>query len=181
MTPHSTTTTQKRPSNPQDGNAMALFFNLTRDTKQSDALSEALTTNWNRFGPVTPELPDVISPFISGVEALGHFAAGQPRRALDLARRLWGHLLDAPEMTGSTLAEGLAANGSLYYRGASGYNYDAAYTRMSHGWSKGPLVALTTRLGGLEALGLVQVGLCAAAGRRGAGGAERVSDPLWPV
>ncbi|KAL1868297.1 hypothetical protein Daus18300_006021 [Diaporthe australafricana] len=138
---------------PQDGNAMALFFNLTRDTEQANALSQALTNNWNSFGPVTPELPDVISPFISGVEVLGHFAAGRPGRALDLARRLWGHLLDGPEMTGSTLAEGLAANGSLYYRGASGYNYDAAYTSMSHSWSTGPLVALTTKLAGLELSG----------------------------
>ncbi|KAI3393572.1 hypothetical protein diail_3921 [Diaporthe ilicicola] len=138
---------------PQDGNAMALFLNLTRDTEQAKALSAALTTNWNDIGPVTPELPDTISPFISGVEVLGHFAAGEPGRALELARRLWGHLLDSPDMTGSTLAEGLAANGSLYYRGASGYNYDAAYTSMSHGWSTGPLVALTTKLAGLEISG----------------------------
>ncbi|KAL2285303.1 hypothetical protein FJTKL_08250 [Diaporthe vaccinii] len=138
---------------PQDGNAMALFFNLTRDTTQAKALSKALETNWNSFGPVTPELPDVISPFISGVEVLGHFAAGEADRALELTARLWGYLLDSPEMTGSTLAEGLAANGSLYYRGASGYNYDAAYTSMSHSWSTGPLVALTTKLAGLELSG----------------------------
>lgn len=138
---------------PQDGNAMALFFNLTRDTAQAKALSKALEVNWNSFGPVTPELPDVISPFISGVEVLGHFAAGEQDRALELTRRLWGYLLDSPEMTGSTLAEGLAANGSLYYRGASGYNYDAAYTSMSHSWSTGPLVALTTKLAGLELSG----------------------------
>lgn len=138
---------------PQDGNAMALFFNLTQNTNQSAALSEALTTNWNTFGPVTPELPDVISPFISGVEVLGHFSAGQADRALELTERLWGYLLDSPEMTGSTLAEGLAANGSLYYRGASGYNYDAAYTSMSHSWSTGPLIALTTKLAGLEISG----------------------------
>lgn len=138
---------------PQDGNAMALFFNLTRDTTQVKALSKALEVNWNSFGPVTPELPDVISPFISGVEVLGHFAAGEPDRALELTARLWGYLLDSPEMTGSTLAEGLAANGSLYYRGASGYNYDAAYTSMSHSWSTGPLVALTTKLAGLELSG----------------------------
>lgn len=138
---------------PQDGNAMALFFNLTQDTTQAKALSRALETNWNAFGPVTPELPDVISPFISGVEVLAHFAAGEPDRALELTARLWGYLLDSPQMTGSTFAEGLAANGSLYYRGASGYNYDAAYTSMSHSWSTGPLVALTTKLAGLELSG----------------------------
>lgn len=144
------TTTSLRP---QDGNAMALLFNLTRDPSQARALSGALEANWNTVGPVTPELPDVISPFISGVEVLGHFAAGEPARALELTERLWGYLLGSPEMTGSTLAEGLAANGSLYYRGASGYNYDAAYTSMSHSWSTGPLVALTTKLAGLELSG----------------------------
>lgn len=138
---------------PQDGNTLALLFNLTNDANQSAALSAALTANWNKIGPVTPELPDVISPFISGVEVLAHFQAHETARALDLIRRLWGYLLDSPLMTGSTFAEGLAANGSLYYRGASGYNYDPAYTSMSHSWSSAPTIALTTKLAGLEITG----------------------------
>ncbi|KAH7043354.1 alpha-L-rhamnosidase [Macrophomina phaseolina] len=141
---------------PQDGNALALLFNLTENTGQAAALSLALTRNWNSIGPVTPELPDVISPFISGVEVLGHFKAGNASRALQLTRRLWGYLLDSPIMTGSTFAEGLAANGSLYYRGASGYNFDAAYTSMSHSWSSAPTIALTTRVAGLEITGWLE-------------------------
>ncbi|GME40135.1 Bacterial alpha-L-rhamnosidase [Neofusicoccum parvum] len=139
--------------NPQDGNALALLFNLPSTSAQSAALSAALTANWNAIGPVTPELPDVISPFISSVEVLAHLAAGQPARALGLVRRLWGFLLTSPAMTGSTFAEGLAANGSLHYRGASGYNFDPAYTSMSHSWSSGPTIALSTRVAGLELVG----------------------------
>lgn len=138
---------------PQDGNAMALFFNLTTSAARASALSQAMMQNWNSIGPVTPELPDTISPFVSGLEVLGHFTAGESSRALELIRRTWGYLLDSPLMTGSTLAEGITANGSLYYRSTAGYAYDAAYTSLSHGWSSGPTVGLTTKVLGLEVVG----------------------------
>ncbi|KAJ4993334.1 glycoside hydrolase family 78 protein [Stagonosporopsis vannaccii] len=138
---------------PQDGNALALLYNLTTSTSQSARLSQALTSFHGPLGPLTPELPDTISPFISSIEVLAHFTAGQPSRALNLTRTLWSHLLDHPSMTGSTLAEGLSANGSLYYRGNAGYKNDAAYTSLAHGWSSGPTVGLTSFVGGLEVVG----------------------------
>jgi hypothetical protein len=138
---------------PQDGNALALLYNLTTSAAQTAALSESLTRFWTPIGPVTPELPDTISPFISGIEVLAHFNAGQSQRALNLTRTLWSYLLDSPLMTGSTLAEGLSANGSLYYRGNAGYKNDAAYTSLSHGWSSGPTIALSQYVAGLEVVG----------------------------
>ncbi|KAH6625293.1 alpha-L-rhamnosidase [Boeremia exigua] len=138
---------------PQDGNALALLYNLTTSASQSTALSSALTAFHGPIGPLTPELPDTISPFISSIEVLAHLAAGRPARALALTRSLWAYLLDSPLMTGSTLAEGLAANGSLYYRGNAGYKSDAAYTSLAHGWSTGPTVGLTGGVGGLEIVG----------------------------
>lgn len=135
---------------PQDGNALALLYNLTTSSARATALSSALTAFHGPIGPLTPELPDTISPFVSSIEVLAHFSALQPIRALDLTRTLWGYLLDSPLMTGSTLAEGLSANGSLYYRGSAGYKNDAAYTSLSHGWSSGPTIALTSYIGGLE-------------------------------
>lgn len=138
---------------PQDGNALALLHHLPPTPARSSALSAALTTNWNPIGPVAPELPDTISPFASSIEVLAHLAAGQTRRALALTRRTWGHLLTAPTMTGSTFPEGLAANGSLRYRGAAGYNFDPAYASLSHGWATGPTIALSTRVVGLEIVG----------------------------
>ncbi|OHW96631.1 glycoside hydrolase family 78 protein [Colletotrichum incanum] len=138
---------------PQDGNALALYYNLTTSPSQASAVSAALLRNWNEIGPVTPELPDTISPFISSIEVLAHFTAGKPRRGLRLVRRTWGYMLDSPLMTGETLIEGMSANGSLYYRSRRGYNFDAAYTSLSHSWSTGPTQALSFKVVGLEVVG----------------------------
>ncbi|KAF7198560.1 hypothetical protein HII31_00299 [Pseudocercospora fuligena] len=135
---------------PQDGNALALAFNLTMDASQANELSSALPKNWNDIGPVTPELPDTISPFVSGIELLGHFRSGNPDRGLDLLQRLWGYLLTSPLMTASTFAEGISANGSLWYRSASGYAYDPKYTSLSHSWSAAPVQVLVHELVGLK-------------------------------
>jgi hypothetical protein len=138
---------------PQDGNSLALWYNLTQSDKQKSLISEGLERNWNAIGPVTPELPDTISPFISSVELMAHLhGAENPKRALKLLRRLWGYMLEgSPEtMTGSTLIEGMAANGSLYYRSEAGYKYDAAYTSHAHCWSAGPSIALISGILGLR-------------------------------
>lgn len=52
---------------PQDGNSLAVLFNLTTPD-QARSISNGLTKNWNQFGAVSPESPDTISPFISGFE-----------------------------------------------------------------------------------------------------------------
>ncbi|KAK4542029.1 hypothetical protein LTR36_007229 [Oleoguttula mirabilis] len=139
---------------PQDGNAMAVLYNLTANGSQVSSISEKLTHNWNAIGPLTPELPDTISPFVSGLEVLAHFRADQPQRALLLMQRLWGYLLDSPLMTGSTISEGITANGSLYYRSTAGYNHDASYTSLSHGWSSAPVQVMVVEMLGLKITGL---------------------------
>lgn len=53
---------------PEDGNSLAVLFNVTLSDAQKKSISEGLTRNWNEIGPVTPELPDTISPFIAGFE-----------------------------------------------------------------------------------------------------------------
>ncbi|KAL1937161.1 hypothetical protein VTO73DRAFT_14503 [Trametes versicolor] len=57
---------------PQDANSMAVLFNLTVTPEQVASVSEGLTKYWNDLGPVAPELPDTISPFISGLEHTIH-------------------------------------------------------------------------------------------------------------
>lgn len=141
---------------PQDGNSLALLYGLTQSKEQGIALSKALVRNWNDIGPVTPELPDTISTFISSVEVLAHYAAGQAQTSLDLMRRTWGYMLDSPLMTGTTLIEGMSANGSLAYRSMRSYNYDSAYTSLSHSWSTGPTQALSFKAVGLEIVGWKQ-------------------------
>lgn len=58
---------------PQDGNALALLFNLTETVNQANNISKGLTRNWNDIGAVAPESPDTISPFISGFEVLSNY------------------------------------------------------------------------------------------------------------
>ena len=59
-----TTTT----SLPQDGNSMALLFNLTTSQAQKELISAGLLKNWVELGAVGPELPDMIVPFVGGLE-----------------------------------------------------------------------------------------------------------------
>ncbi|XP_006455643.1 hypothetical protein AGABI2DRAFT_210102 [Agaricus bisporus var. bisporus H97] len=134
---------------PQDANSLAVVFNLTDSQEKNRRISEGLQTNWNDLGPVPPELPDTISPFISGFELQAHFIAGEDKRAMDLLERTWGYMLYTNISVQSTLLEGFTANGSLSYRYYRGYNNDPAYTSHSHGWSSGPTSTLTFYLLGL--------------------------------
>jgi hypothetical protein len=59
---------------PQDANSFAVVFNLTDSPDKNKRVSEGLQKNWNALGPVAPELPDTISPFISGFEVRASIA-----------------------------------------------------------------------------------------------------------
>ncbi|KAJ7197058.1 Six-hairpin glycosidase [Mycena rebaudengoi] len=135
---------------PQDANSFAVLFNLTNTPAQAASISAGLEKNWNDLGPVAPELPDTISPFISGFELQAHFEAGNSSRAMDLLHREWGYMLYTDLSVESSLLEGFTANGSLWYRSYRGYNYDPAYTSHAHGWSSGPTSALTIYVLGLS-------------------------------
>lgn len=53
---------------PQDGNAMAILFNVTQTQEQAKAVSKGLTQFWTDIGPLSPELNDTIIPFVGGFE-----------------------------------------------------------------------------------------------------------------
>ncbi|KZP23277.1 glycoside hydrolase family 78 protein, partial [Athelia psychrophila] len=135
---------------PEDGNSLAVLYNLTQSVEQNQNISEGLTAFWTDIGPVTPELADTISPFVGGFELQAHFIAGNGSRALDLMRKEWGYMLYTNTSVQSTMLEGYTTNGSLYYRSEAGYNYDASYTSHSHGWSTGPTFSLSFYLLGLQ-------------------------------
>ncbi|KAG5340251.1 hypothetical protein C0989_002353 [Termitomyces sp. Mn162] len=135
---------------PQDANSFAVLFNLTTSEEMAGRVSEGLEGNWGEVGPVAPELPGTVSPFISGFELQAHFESGNDARALELLRRTWGYMLYTNLSVQSTLLEGYTANGSLSYRSTDGYNHDPAYTSHSHGWSSGPTSALTFYVLGLQ-------------------------------
>ncbi|CAK5269996.1 unnamed protein product [Mycena citricolor] len=135
---------------PQDGNALAVLFNLTTSDAQNKAVSSGLTKFWTPIGPLSPELNDTIIPFVGGFEIQAHFIAGEGERALDLIEREWGYMLYTNLSVESTLLEGFTANGSLGYRASAGYDLDHSYTSHSHGWSTGPTSALTFYLLGIQ-------------------------------
>ncbi|KAJ4477471.1 glycoside hydrolase family 78 protein [Lentinula aciculospora] len=128
---------------PQDGNSLAVLFNLTKNASQIQAVSEGLTQFWTEIGALSPELNDTIIPFVGGFELQAHFIAGQGERALDLLHREWGYMLYTNLSVQSTMLEGFTANGSLGYRAAAGYDFDYSYTSHAHGWSTGPTFSLT--------------------------------------
>ncbi|KAF9447500.1 glycoside hydrolase family 78 protein [Macrolepiota fuliginosa MF-IS2] len=72
---------------PQDGNALAILFNVTQGQDQNKAISQGLTQFWTDIGPLSPELNDTIIPFVGGFEVQAHFIAGEGERALDLLHR----------------------------------------------------------------------------------------------
>jgi hypothetical protein len=55
---------------PQDGNSLAILFNITDTDDQIQSISEGLTSFWTDIGPLSPELNDTIIPFIGGFEVL---------------------------------------------------------------------------------------------------------------
>lgn len=135
---------------PQDGNAWAVYANMTVSPAQSSAITAALRSRWGALGAPAPEVgssPETISPFIGYFELLAHYATGNSSAALDLMRIQWGDfMLDDPRMTNSTFIEGYAADGSLQY---APYNNDARVSH-AHGWSAGPTSVLTLHTAGLR-------------------------------
>lgn len=57
----------------QDTNSEAILFQLVDSPDKSARISEALTTRWNDFGAVAPELPDTICPFVGSLEVCGTY------------------------------------------------------------------------------------------------------------
>jgi neutral trehalase len=45
---------------PQDGNSMAILFNVTQSQEQNKAISKGLTQFWTDIGPLSPELLAVL-------------------------------------------------------------------------------------------------------------------------
>lgn len=129
---------------------MALLFGVAASDATAQSISNQLTTNWGPLGAISPELPGNHVPFIQSFEIKAHFAASQPTRALDLIRRSWGWYLDNPFGTQSTCVEGYLPDGSFGYRATTGYNRDSSFTSHSHGWSTGPVAALSTYIIGLS-------------------------------
>jgi hypothetical protein len=139
----------------QDGNSLALVSGLVNGTEdQGQAISSWLTKNWTPIGPESPELPGEVSPFITSFEIQAHLLARHPDRALEVIRTSWGWYLGNENGTQSTMIEGYLIDGTFGYRHNAGYQEDYSYTSHAHGWSTGPVTALTEHVLGLGVTGL---------------------------
>jgi hypothetical protein len=141
---------------PQDANSLSLMYGIPESNSTATALSKVhsieacLEVNWTPIGPVPPELPDNISPFITSFELLGRLAQRDTDTALELLRMTWGWIVNNANSTQSTLLEGYLSDGTFGYRATDGYHNDASYTSHSHGWSSGPTSGLTNFVLGLD-------------------------------
>lgn len=131
---------------PQDGNALAVWYNVVDSPTKARSISYVLGENWNDKGSRAPEFTfgtgvPRISTFASSMELMSHFQAGYDTRGLEMIRSMWGYMLDAPHGTRSTIWEGLNSDGSFAYQGP--------FQSLSHGWGTGPTSALTYYVLGL--------------------------------
>lgn len=133
---------------PQDGNVWSILSGVANSTR-AVTISNNLRARWGTYGAPAPEAGDTVSPFISGYELQAHFLAGQPQNAIDLIRFMWADfMLDDPRMTNSSFIEGYDTSGALHY---PAYTDDARISH-AHGWSTGPLTALSAYVAGLQVL-----------------------------
>ncbi|KUJ10094.1 Six-hairpin glycosidase, partial [Mollisia scopiformis] len=133
---------------PQDGNSWALMSEAFTDKDQAYNVSENLRKRWIKYGAPAVEFPNVISPFASSFELLGHAAAGNHDAAVELIELMWGYMLDGPGMTNSTLIEGYRTDGYVQYPAY----WSAARNSHAHGWAAGPTTVLTQGILGITLL-----------------------------
>jgi hypothetical protein len=133
---------------PQDGNSWVLLSKAFTSKSSAFGVSENLRKRWNKFGAPAVEFPNVMSPFASSFELLGHTAAGNYDAAIELIELMWGYMMDGPGMTNSTLIEGYRTDGYIHYPAY----WAAARNSHAHGWSAGPTTVLTQGILGIKLL-----------------------------
>ena len=131
---------------PQDGNSWVLMSQAFASRDHAYNVSSSLRKRWIKYGAPAVEFPNVMSPFASSFELLGHIAAGNPDAAVELMELMWGYMLDGPGMTNSTTIEGYRVDGYIHY---PAYWADARNSH-AHGWSSGPTAALMQGILGIE-------------------------------
>jgi hypothetical protein len=134
---------------PQDGNGWVLLSKVFDDPAQASLVynvSENLRARWIKIGAPAVEFPNVMSPFSSSFELLGHTAARNPDAAVELMELMWGYMLDGPGMTNSTLIEGYRTDGYVHYPAYP----SIARNSHAHGWSAGPTSVLIQGILGIQ-------------------------------
>jgi len=134
---------------PQDGNALAVLYDIASDDQARSILDYLQRTMWTPFGATNVDVPyghnhfhdKRIWPFMGYFEVEARFAAGDDARAYELLRREWGHMLRSDP--GSTMWEWMLADGTL----------ENGFASLAHAWSGGVTASLTEHTLGIQRTG----------------------------
>ncbi|MCD9021537.1 hypothetical protein [Cohnella silvisoli] len=118
---------------PQDGNSLAVWFDVPDSAAKSTSVSNYLKSNWSTYGSRNPEYDFEIATFPGSMEIQAHFKAFNDVDGLNLMRKEWGYMYNSPKGT-KTFWESINQDGS------AGYDW---FTSYSHAWASGPTSALT--------------------------------------
>jgi alpha-L-rhamnosidase len=145
----------------QDANVQGVLAGVLRGPAVGSALGFLGSRLATPFGTATGEFDNdpfmgrYISPFESGWEALARLQSYQTGEALDLIRRLWGHMVGSDP--GDTVWEKMTVDGGVApYQSANPdgspivENARSGETSLAHGWSAGPTAALSAYVLGMR-------------------------------
>jgi hypothetical protein len=143
-------------AHPQDANVEAVSAGLVEGDAADRALAFVREHLWTPIGPKFADEGDVyISPYMSSYELIARLQRRDAAGALDLVRRLWGHMLGADP--GSTTWEKVGLDGLPQPNQANPGGAlpttrpeGEGYVSLAHAWSTGPVPALSEWVLGLR-------------------------------
>ena len=126
----------------QDANVFAILFGIAPEDKVDGILAKIESQLWTEHGtlPFSSGYQRTISPYISGFELDARFASGDTAGALDLLSREWGPMIEPGDLYTGTFWENLSEQGKQA----------TDQTNMAHGWSTGPVSALSKYVLGIQ-------------------------------
>ena len=151
-----------RKNHTQDAQVEAVLADIPSADQTQRALQFIDTHLKKDLGVANGEFDDdaymsnYISPYISSTELLARVTHGDTNGALDLIRTTWGHMLDSGP---GTLWEKMAFSGdpanyvSLQAPADPFSGQGAGLTSLAHGWSGGPVPALSGYVLGIRPVG----------------------------
>jgi alpha-L-rhamnosidase len=125
----------------QDANSLAVLFGVAPRNRAASILAALKSALWTTYGPrpYSAGYQTLISPFVSGYEALARLASGDDADAVSLLSTLWGPMVaPGPYFTGG-LWENTGADG-----------VPQSYTSLAHGWASTPTSALSEYVLGIQ-------------------------------
>ena len=126
----------------QDANVLAILFGIAPDDKVAGILSKIDADLGTEHGtlPFSSGYQKTISPYVSGYELDARFESGDAAGALDLLSREWGPMIEPGDLYTGTFWENLSVTGTQA----------TDQTNMAHGWSTGPVSALSKYVLGIR-------------------------------